>query len=127
MLNSVFQEAKRIEWTFAILRWLYVPALLYISSFHNPASKNDVVIIAIGVGLANSVCCFINWKNESLIVQRILGFVMLSIDALAAWAVILLFVGDFYTAVYAIFSLIIIEAAIRFNLLGSLIMYAFFA
>jgi hypothetical protein len=51
---------------------------------------------------------------------------MLSIDALIASGVILQFVGDFNTAAYAVFAYIIAEAAIRFELIGSLSALVFF-
>ena len=55
-----------------------------------------------------------------------LGIVMLSIDAIIASGVILQFVEDFNTAAYAVFAYIIIQAAIRFELVGSLSALMFF-
>jgi RNA polymerase sigma factor (sigma-70 family) len=50
----------------------------------------------------------------------------LLVDTFVACAVILLFVNDFYTAVYAVFAYLVIEAALRFGFLGSLGMATFF-
>jgi RNA polymerase sigma factor (sigma-70 family) len=58
--------------------------------------------------------------------QLIQGIAMLSIDVLIASGVILQFVGDFNTAAYAVFAYIIAEAAIRFDLIGSLSALMFF-
>jgi RNA polymerase sigma factor (sigma-70 family) len=51
---------------------------------------------------------------------------MLSSGALIASGVILQFVGDFNTAAYAVFAYIIVEAAVRFDLIGSLSALVFF-
>ena len=53
--------------------------------------------------------------------------VMVIFDVVLAWGVILLFVSDFYTAAYAGFVFVVIEAAIRFGLAGGLSMIAVFA
>ena len=51
---------------------------------------------------------------------------MLCVDAVITSGVILQFVEDFNTAGYAVFAYIIIEAAIRFELVGSLSALVFF-
>jgi TRAP-type C4-dicarboxylate transport system permease small subunit len=52
--------------------------------------------------------------------------ILLAIDALIASGIILQFAGDFNTAAYAAFAYIIAEAAIRFELIGSLSALMFF-
>jgi len=47
---------------------------------------------------------------------------MLTADTLFFWSGILLFVHDFYTVGYAYFAIVIIQAAVRFGLVGSMIM-----
>ena len=65
-------------------------------------------------------------KLKTLRAQKALGTAMLVVDTLVAWGIILFFVRDFYTAAYASFVYIIIEAAIRFGLIGSIIMVVIF-
>jgi signal transduction histidine kinase len=79
------------------------------------------------LAFCNAAACIFNIKIKTPRSQRALGISMLVVDTLLAWGVILLFVRDFYTAAYAGFVYVILEAAIRFGLVGSLSMIAVFA
>jgi DNA-binding CsgD family transcriptional regulator len=120
------REVKRLEWIFIGIRWLWVVLLLIMLALHHPESRMVTLILTGILALLNVTGCFANTKIKTLRPQLILGIVMLSIDAIIASGVILQFVEDFNTAAYAVFAYIIIEAAIRFELIGSLSALIFF-
>ena len=120
------REVKRLEWIFIGIRWLWVALLLVMLALHHPESRMVVLVLTGILALLNIGGSFVNTKIKTLRLQLILGIVMLSIDALIASGVILQFVGDFNTAAYAVFAYIIAEAAIRFELIGSLSALMFF-
>lgn len=119
-------EIKRLEWILIGIRWLCVALLLVITALNYPESQMVVLVLAGILALVNSIGIYANTKIKKLQLQLVLGIIMLSIDALIAFGVILQFVGDFNTAAYAVFAYIIIEAAIRFELFGSLSALIFF-
>jgi DNA-binding CsgD family transcriptional regulator len=119
-------ETKRLEWIFIAIRWLWVVLLLVMLALHHPESRMVVLVLTGVLALVNVSGCFANTKIKTLRPQLILGIVMLSIDAIIASGVILQFVEDFNTAAYAVFAYIIIQAAIRFELIGSLSALMFF-
>lgn len=120
-------EAKHIEGIFLLTRWAAVPVTLSLVWLHHPLS--DSAMIALGVGLAavNVIAWRLNRQIKGSAAQAALGMVMLTVDALAASTAISLFVYDFYTAAYGVFSVVVIEAAVRFGLRGSLGASLFFA
>ena len=120
------REVKRLEWVFIGIRWLWVALLLVMLALHHPESRMPVLILTGIFALFNIGGSFVNTKIKTLRLQLILGMVMLAIDALIASGVILQFVSDFNTAAYAVFAYIIAEAAIRFDLIGSLSALVFF-
>ena len=120
------REVKRLEWIFIGIRWLWVALLLVMLALHHPESRIVVLVLTGIFALVNAGGSFVNTKIKTLRLQLILGMVMLSIDALMASGVILQFVSDFSTAAYAVFAYIIAEAAIRFDLIGSLSTLVFF-
>ena len=120
------REVKRLEWVFIGIRWLWVALLLVMLALHHPESRMPVLILTGIFALFNIGGSFVNTKIKTLRFQLTLSMVMLTIDALIAAGVILQFVGDFNTAAYAAFSYIIAEAAIRFDLIGSLSVLVFF-
>jgi hypothetical protein len=120
------REVKRLEWIFIGIRWLWVALLLVMLALHHPESRMVVLVLTGILALLNAGGSFVNTKIKTLRLQLILGIVMLSIDALIVSGVILQFVGDFNTAAYAVFAYIIAEAAIRFELIGSLSALMFF-
>ena len=119
-------EVKRLEWIFIGIRWLWVVLLLIMLALNYPESRMVTLVLTGILALVNVSGCFANTKIKKLRLQLILGIIMLSIDALIASGVILQFVGDFNTAAYAVFAYIIIEAAMRFELIGSLSTLIFF-
>lgn len=120
-------ELKRLEWLFIGARWLWVPAIFLLAWMQKPSS--DIAILSIGLVTAvfNVGAMVLNLKIRTPKSQRFLGTTMLVIDSLVAWALILLFVSDFYTAAYAGFLFVAMEGAIRYGLKGSLVMAAVFA
>jgi signal transduction histidine kinase len=120
-------EMKRLEWIFIVVRWLWVPMVFVMAWLHHP--EQATVMRALGGVLAfcNAAACLFNIRIKTPRSQRALGMSMLIVDTLLGWGVILLFARDFYTAAYAGFVYVILEAAIRFGLVGSLVMIAVFA
>jgi signal transduction histidine kinase len=119
-------ETKRLEWIFIIVRWLWVPIVFLLAWLHHPAQANMMLILGGAVAVINAAACVFNLRIKQPHPQQALGMVMLILDTLLAWGIILVFVRDFYTAAYAGFVYIILEAAIRFGLAGSLSMAGFF-
>ncbi len=113
-------EMKRLEWIFIAVRWLWVPVVFVLARLHHPAQMTTMMVLGGVIGLFNVFACVLNVKLKTRGAQKVLGLAMLVFDTLLAWGIILLFVRDFYTAAYAGFVYIIIEAAIRFGLAGSL-------
>jgi hypothetical protein len=119
-------ETKRLEWIFIAIRWLWVVLLLVMLALHHPESRMVVLVLTGVLALLNIVGSLVNAKLKTLQHQLILGIIILSFDALIASGVILQFVGNFNTAAYAVFAYIIVEAAVRFELIGSLSALVFF-
>jgi len=115
-------ELKRLEWIFIAVRWVWVPIVFLMAWLHHPAQTELMVALGGMLGFFNIIACVLNIKIKTLGVQKWLGMAMLVIDTLLAWGVILVFVRDFYTAAYAGFVYIILEAAVRFGIIGSLTM-----
>jgi len=113
-------EMKRLEWIFIAVRWLWVPIIFILARLHHPAQMTTMMVQGGVIGLCNVFACVLNVKLKTQGAQKALGIALLLFDTLLTWCVILLFVRDFYTAAYAGFVYIIIEAAIRFGLAGSL-------
>jgi RNA polymerase sigma factor (sigma-70 family) len=120
------REVKRLEWIFIGIRWLWVALLIVMLALHHPESRMVVLVLTGILALLNASGSFLNTRVKTPRLQLIQGIAMLSIDALIASGVILQFVGDFNTAAYAVFAYIIAEAAIRFELIGSLSALMFF-
>jgi signal transduction histidine kinase len=115
-------EMKRLEWIFIAVRWVWVPIVFLMAWLHHPAKTELMIALGGVLGLVNIVACLLNIKIKTPGAQKWLGMAMLVIDTLLAWGVILVFVRDFYTAAYAGFVYIILEAAVRFGIIGSLSM-----
>jgi signal transduction histidine kinase len=119
-------EMKRLEWIFIGVRWLWVPIIIVLAFLHHPPQMKLMMILGGVLGLGNIVTHFLNVKLKTPGSQQTLGIAMLVFDTLIAWGIILVFAQDFYTAAYASFVYIIIEAAIRFGMAGSIIMVIVF-
>lgn len=120
-------EMKRLEWIFVGVRWMWVPIVFLMAWLHNPSSATAMQIMGGVLGLCNAVASLLNLRIRKLGAQRALGVAMFIVDTLIAWGIILLFAHEFYTAAYAGFVFVIIEAAIRYSLVGSLSMIFVFA
>lgn len=121
-LEEYLQEMKRLEWIFIGTRWLGVPIILLMAWLHGPISADAMIALAGVLGLANVVATVLNIRIKRSHTQRRLGTAMLVVDTVIVWGVLLLFVDEFYTSAYAGFAFVIIEAAIRHGLLGSMVM-----
>ena len=120
------REMKRLEWIFIGVRWVWVPIVFLMAWLHHPAQAELMIVLGGVLGLCNIVACLLNIRIKTIGAQRVLGMAMLAIDTLLAWGIILVFVRDFYTAAYAGFVYIILEAAVRFGIIGSLSMVLVF-
>ena len=120
------QEMKDLEQQFMLVRWLGVASIFVLAWLHNPIST--VAMIALGgiAGLYNIVAYILNSRIKKQDAQRALSIVLLTLDAIVVWCLIILFVSDFYTAAYAAFAVVIIEGAMRFGLVGGLVMTVVF-
>jgi len=119
-------EMKRLEGIFIAIRWLWVVIIFIMAWLHHPESATVMVALGGGLGLCNAAAFTLNRLVEKPGAQRRLSLAMLAVDALIAWGIILLFARDFYTAAYAGFGYVIIEAAIRFGMTGSMSMLLVF-
>jgi len=115
-------ELKRLEWIFIVVRWVWVPIVFLMAWLHHPDQTELMMALGGVLGFFNIIACLLNVRINTPDTQRVLGIAMLVIDTLLAWGVILVFVRDFYTAAYAGFVYIILEAAVRFGIIGSLSM-----
>ncbi|MCL2149648.1 MAG: histidine kinase [Dehalococcoidia bacterium] len=114
-------EAKRLEKVLMFQRWLYVPAVLFAAFLYDwlyPPSIAAVVCLLI---LANIAARYFYRRDISPRQQSLLSLGLLAVDILAAFWVIILGIRHGHTALYIIFAPMIVEAAIRFGLKGSLI------
>jgi signal transduction histidine kinase len=125
--ESYLHDMKRLEWIFIAVRWIWVPMVFVMAWLHHPEQATVMRVLGGVLAFCNAAACLSNIKIKTPLSQRALGISMLIVDTLLAWGIILLFVRDFYTAAYAGFVYVILEAAIRFGLVGSLSMIAVFA
>jgi signal transduction histidine kinase len=125
--EGYLHEMKRLEWIFIAVRWLWVPMVFVMAWLHHPEQATTMRILGVVLAVCNAAACLFNVTIKTPRSQHALGISMLTIDTFLAWGVILLFVRDFYTAAYAGFVYIVLEAAIRFGLIGSLAMIVVFA
>ncbi len=119
-------ELKTLEWLFIAVRWLWVPGVFVLAHLHRPPQTNVMMFLGGVLALGNTAACIFNIKIKTLRARQVLSLGLLVFDASLASAIILLFVHDFYTAAYAGFVYIILEAAVRFGLVGSLGAAGFF-
>jgi signal transduction histidine kinase len=120
--DRYMREMKRLEWLFIGVRWVWVPVVFLMAWLHHPAQTPLMVAFGGALAFCNIIASLLNPRIKTPAVQRALGMSMLAVDTLLAWGVILVFVGDFYTAAYAGFIYVILEAAVRYGTIGSLAM-----
>ncbi len=122
-----FHEVKHLEWILIAIRWLWV-FILCITPLLYHLDQGGWMIITGGVlASCNILASLFNIKIKTPQYQLILGITILIVDSLVACIIILLFVSDIDTAAYLSFIYVIMEAAVRFGLIGSLVMTAVFA
>lgn len=120
-------ESKRLEKVLILQRWLYVPAVLLAGWLYSWPSLAGIIAIVVGLVIANIAGFYANKATTGMAAQRLLGFFMLSADFCAGWALIFILEPDKNLLFYIVFSLIIAEAAIRFELRGALVMDLLFS
>jgi len=120
-------QAKRLERIFIYHRWLYMAAVLLSAWLYDLKPMTAIILLVLGLGASNIVAFVLNPRLKTGRNQTALGISMLMVDTLAVGGLTLFFIYDYHSVVYAAFALIIIEAAIKFGLWGSLITFIFFA
>lgn len=114
-------EVKGREWLFIIIRGLWVPLVFLLAVLHEPISVAAMRWIGVGLAFFNIIAIIINSRELTTASRRVLGLCSMIMDGLFAWALIFLFVYDFYTAAYASYVYIVIQASIRYGLAGGLV------
>ncbi len=126
-MSRVIVELKRAERLFILVRWAAAPVALLLAWLHDPLSEAAMMGLAAGLAVVNATAWALNRRVRTARSQQALGVAMLVLDTLAVATAISLFVQDFYTAAYAVFALVVVEAAMRYALVGSLGMALVFA
>jgi signal transduction histidine kinase len=120
-------EAKRLETVFIFHRWLYIPGVLLVAWLYDLLNLPAIVFIAVGLCLFNILAYGANRMVKTFTWQSLLGYVFLAVDAVAAWCLIIACVQNHHEVAYIVYALVIVEAAVRFGLKGSLVMDIIFA
>lgn len=119
------KDMKNLEWIFIAIHWLGVPALIAIGITYHPASTVTVVILTATLAIWSAIAAFLNRRITTIEGQVLLGIVSQALLSVFAWPMIFQFLQG-QTAVYGGFAFVIIEAAVRFGLVASLIMEVIF-
>ena len=82
--------------------------------------------LSLGLAAANIIAWYFSRRLDTMSEQAMLSLSILAVDGLASWGLMLLFIRQPSAIIYAIFALIVIEGAVRFGLIGSLLTGAFF-
>jgi signal transduction histidine kinase len=120
------RESRRIERIFIYHRWLYVVAIGLMALVYPALTHWSVITLAAALGVSNISIWYFYRRFDSLKFQTALSEFAFLLDALASWGLMLLFIKQPSAIVYAIFTLIVIEGAVRFSLPGSLLTGGFF-
>lgn len=120
------REIRRVERIFIYHRWLYVVAVALIAFLYRPVPLIPIVTLILWLCGTNMATWYLSRRLGTVSRQTMLSLGMLVVDALASWVLMMLFIREPTAVIYAIFTLIIIEGAVRFSLIGSLICGAFF-
>lgn len=120
--NQNLKESKRLEGVLILQRWLYVPAGLLVGWLYSWPNVSGFIAILVSLIVANIAGYYTNKHLLSIEAQKALGFLMLAVDFFAGTALIFILNPGSSMLFYVIFSLIIIEAAVRYELRGALIM-----
>jgi len=125
--NSLrLREIRRIERIFVYHRWLYVVAIVLMAVVYRRLPLWAIIALALGLSAANIAAWYFSRRIETLRGQTAFSLGILAADGLASWGLMLLFIQEPSAIVYAIFTLIVIEGAVRFGLIGSLLTGGFF-
>jgi signal transduction histidine kinase len=119
------KDMKNLEWIFIAVHWLGVPVLIAMGIAYNPVSTLTVVILTFLLAIWSAGAAFLNRRIITIRGQVFLGILSQVLVAAFAWAMIFQFLQG-QTAAYGAFAFVIIEGAVRFGLLASLIMEAVF-
>jgi signal transduction histidine kinase len=119
-LQQELDEARRLERVFTFHRWLYIPGVLLTAWLYGWFGQPLVMLVIAGLALANMVAHLANGRISTVRGQAALGAGLFAVDGLAAWGLIILGMASGQGAIYVVFALIIVEAAMRYGLWGSL-------
>ncbi|MBN2099954.1 MAG: hypothetical protein JW753_10215 [Dehalococcoidia bacterium] len=119
------KDMKSLEWIFIVVHWLGVPVLIAMGIAYNPVSTITVVVLTVLLAVWSAIAAFLNRRIITIQRQVLLGVLSQALVAAFAWAMIFQFLQG-QTAAYGAFAFVIIEAAVRFGLLASLIMEGVF-
>lgn len=120
------QAMKHLEWIFIVMRFLLAPVGFLIFAFHTPASSSLMIALILSMIFFSAIVSVLNHHIKDAGAQWRLGIAALIVDALAFWCAFFLFAYDFHTPAYAFFVIVIVEAAVRFGLVGSMLMAVVF-
>lgn len=124
-LNSLsggrsLRDMKSLEWIFIALHWLGIPVLIAMGIAYDPTSTVTVVVLTVMLAIWSAIAAFLNRRITTVHGQVLLGILSQALLSVFAWAMIFQFLQG-QTAAYAAFAFVVIEAAVRFGLLTSLI------
>jgi signal transduction histidine kinase len=119
------KEMKNLEWIFIAIHWLGVPVLIAMGIAYNPVSTVTVVVLTVLLAVWSAIAAFLNRRITTIQSQVLLGILSQTLVAAFAWALIFQFLEG-QTAAYGGFAVVIIEGAVRFGLLASLVMEVIF-
>jgi len=120
------REMRRIERIFIYHRWLYMAAIGLMALVYPELPITVIIVLAGVLGVTNLAVAFLYRRLSTLQAQRALSLAAFAVDGLSLWGLMLLFIDEPVALVYAVFTLIVIEGAVRFSLVGSLLTGAFF-
>jgi len=120
------REIRRIERIFIYHRWLYAVAVALMAFLYRPTPMTAIVVLILWLCVTNIAVWYLSKRLSTVLRQTMLSFGMLLVDALASWVLMLLFINQPNAVIYAIFTLIVIEGAVRFSFIGSLLCGGFF-
>jgi signal transduction histidine kinase len=119
------KDMKNLEWIFIVTHWLGVPVLIAMGIAYNPVSTVTVIVLTVLLAIWSALAAFLNRRITTIQDQVLLGILSQALVAAFAWAMIFQFLQG-QTAAYGAFAFVIIEGAVRFGLLASLIMEVVF-
>ena len=116
------KEMKGLEWIFIGIHAVWVPIAILMGILHDLDSITVITILAIVLALWSGIASYLNRRTTTIKEQTRLGIVTQVVISIFAWALIFQFVSGERTAAYGVFAIVIIEGAVRFGLIGSMVM-----